>query len=398
MHFRALFAAVTVIVSLGCGSSVLVGSDEAGGGRGGEGSDVQVGGGGGGGTLGPSCPEVLAPVEGPASEQVIDVDAHWQNACLTRADGQVACWGRGNSFYGAEGGSEPEALLHAPGTLATSLQVEHYCVLSATGEVSCAGFNHVGQLGSGLDVGLGTEALVLVTELPPIEHLVAQHHHNCGVTFAGDLYCWGGNTGPGSLGMSKEVAGGASPTPLRVLENTTALAGNMSHTCAISDGTVYCWGGDGVYGRTPEPLDGLPLDAVDIAVGWSHACATLSDGTLWCWGKVAPQHDWALPREIRGLADVSSVAAGNRRTCAVAGPCRQVTCFPFDSDRGFAPDLGADDVGGVGRLAGAVQVVGHENAFCARLEGGQVACWGRNLAVPTDAPQVDVAAPVFVVE
>jgi alpha-tubulin suppressor-like RCC1 family protein len=36
---------------------------------------------------------------------------------------------------------------------------------------------------------------------------------------------------------------------------------------------------------TPQPVQNLPGDVVELALGFEHTCARSSDGTMRCWGR-----------------------------------------------------------------------------------------------------------------
>ena len=66
-------------------------------------------------------------------------------------------------------------------------------------------------------------------------------YHSCGVTLAGDGYCWGSNL-EGQLGVSDEVQ---SNTPKLNAKAITfgSISVGRSHTCGLNlDGTAFCWG------------------------------------------------------------------------------------------------------------------------------------------------------------
>jgi alpha-tubulin suppressor-like RCC1 family protein len=111
-----------------------------------------------------------------------------------------------------------------------------------------------------------------------------------------DLYTWGNNSA-GQLGDGTTTA---RPAPVRV--NTSgALAGKRiqsvsgggSHSCAIAEGAVYCWGrnNEGQLGRVtgvatePGPVGGLLAGrtVTTVSAGFQHTCA-IADGQLFCWG------------------------------------------------------------------------------------------------------------------
>lgn len=86
---------------------------------------------------------------------------------------------------------------------------------------------------------------------------------------------------------------------VRGLGNVKQLALGSGHTCALLfDGTVQCWGGDGLRGDgapfsdppslkksrpTAAPVPGLS-SVVQVTATDGHTCALLADGSLFCWG------------------------------------------------------------------------------------------------------------------
>ena len=76
----------------------------------------------------------------------------------------------------------------------------------------------------------------------------------------------------------------------------TKISGGIDFMCALlNDGSVKCTGrnnngqlGDGTSTDKTSPGAALNfggLSAIDLAVGYDHACAVLSDGTMQCWGR-----------------------------------------------------------------------------------------------------------------
>ncbi len=145
------------------------------------------------------------------------------------------------------------------------------------------------------------------------------------------------------------------------------LAAGDAHTCArLDDGRVKCWGdnsagqlglGD-VNGRGDNPGEmGDNLPAVDLGVGRTavqlvsgaaHTCARLDDGRVKCWGDNSAGQ--------LGLGDANGRG---------------------DSPGEMGDNLPAVDLG-VGCIA--VQLVAGATHTCARLDNGQVKCWGDNSA------------------
>lgn len=130
------------------------------------------------------------------------------------------------------------------------------------------------------------------------------------------------------------------------------LATGPGHTCGrTADGNVACTG-DNRFGqlgidscdwRRPagEPVSDLPEKAAALSLGRAHSCALLSQGDIACWGH----------NDHGQLGDGTGGGPGDvRRTPALV----------------------------VGLQGAAQQVVAGKNHGCARLEDGQVACWGSN--------------------
>src|SRR5690606_1575630 len=74
---------------------------------------------------------------------------------------------------------------------------------------------------------------------------------------------------------------------------TAVSAGNL-HTCAVADGSAYCWGsdtagqlgnGDGGNSSVPVEVGGLLTGktVTSITTGQNHTCA-IADGAAYCWG------------------------------------------------------------------------------------------------------------------
>jgi alpha-tubulin suppressor-like RCC1 family protein len=130
--------------------------------------------------------------------------------------------------------------------------------------------------------------------------------HSCVLSLDGAVYCWGsdyeGELGPSTQLVqcpdSNDVA--CSLVPLPVLTGAAAITAGWQHACALmTDGTIQCWGANdqGQLGRgfasafssAPRPVLGpanQPIHAQEIAAGGRHTCA-LSGGDVYCWGGVA---------------------------------------------------------------------------------------------------------------
>lgn len=129
-------------------------------------------------------------------------------------------------------------------------------------------------------------------------------------------------------------AHGAPVTP--ALGGVTAIAtnGNSDFACALSGGSVWCWGEneDGQLGDGSETTRTKAVQVKEVsgattfAVGSFHACAIVKDGKVICWGDNShgelgggTDDDELKRATVVGISGATSVAAGEGWTCAVAG-------------------------------------------------------------------------------
>ena len=183
----------------------------------------------------------------------------------------------------------------------------HTCGLTTSGVAFCWGSNVYGQLGDGFGGPGGHSTVpVPVAASAPFASLSAGGNHTCGLTVAGDLYCWGLNA-DGQLGDGSKLSR-ATPQlvsgPPGLLPIGVSAGG--SHTCALtSTGTVYCWGANdqGQVGTSsglqgvPNPVpvtsgvdrEGGPADLrfTAVAAGPEHTCGITDTGEPYCWGSNA---------------------------------------------------------------------------------------------------------------
>jgi alpha-tubulin suppressor-like RCC1 family protein len=112
-----------------------------------------------------------------------------------------------------------------------------------------------------------------------------------------------------------------------------AISAGGSHTCAIVNGGVRCWGANtygqlgagntGVDSVTPVQVQGLTSGVTAVAAGESHTCA-VANGAALCWGSGAlgalgnnSTTNSPVPVQVQGLASgVTAIAAANSYTCA----------------------------------------------------------------------------------
>ncbi len=272
-----------------------------------------------------------------------------RHSCAIREGGKVYCWGYGPLLgNGSTAPANPPLLVSAlADAVGVTAGYEHSCALRATGEVWCWGASGLGQTGNGSTGGTPTPALV--SGLADAVAVSAGDYHNCALRATGEVSCWGYG-GYGQLGHGSNP--GAMPTPVVVsgLTDAVGIAAGANHSCALrATGEVSCWGHGG-YGQlghgstpfsepTPVVVSGL-TDAVGIAVGTYHSCATRATGEVNCWGRgfegqggngstVPPTRP--TPVLVSDLWDAEAVEAGAIHSCAMRAT-GEVLCWGHGGD------------------------------------------------------------------
>ena len=232
-------------------------------------------------------------------------------ACAVR-DGTAWCWGDnefGQTGAGAMTAWEPPQPVQGLSDVTfVSAGHTHACAI-AKDTAWCWGRNEArttpgvftGALGTG-EMSKNTAVPVAVAGLDaPVSVVVAGANHSCAIRER-QLFCWGWDQ-EGQLGSSVESeleetrAPAFAAQPVPSLINVTQVAAGASHTCALADGRLYCWGqnkygqlGNGRFGdnewRNPTPIrvDSLPEPITWVAAGGNNTCA-IADGLLYCWGR-----------------------------------------------------------------------------------------------------------------
>ena len=224
-----------------------------------------------------------------------------------------------------------------------------------------------------------------------------------GAVDAGHLDAGGVDAGTADAGGAVDAgpvdagAMDAGPTDAGAASTRIDLSLGSAHTCALSNGTVRCWGsnnsgqlGDGTntWRSSPTTVAALPAGVSAVAAGAFHTCAVIVDGGLQCWGRnsdgelgLGPLPGSALPSSVVGLDGgvVRSVAGGNGHTCALLSTgtvkCWGNNIFGQLGDGTTTSRRTPVDVPGLSNVA----AVHAGNLFtCALGESGWVKCWGHN--------------------
>lgn len=244
------------------------------------------------------------------------------------------------------------------------------CGLSIAGQAFCWGREPVGSGGQGdgdAPIGVyGGRAFAVVSG-------------QCGLTAAGAAYCWDRYW---------------MPVLVQDAPSFTTIADGWGFACGTTAaGEVYCWGENdrgqlglgsrGGYRLTPTPVPS-PVRFTRVYAGREHACALGADSTAHCWGAnergqlgVGDTTDRSSPTPVAGGLRFVTVSAGDVMSCGLV-------------DDGTAYCWGDNALGQVGdssftrrvvptrvRTAAAFAAIdaGGDGA-CAVTAAGEAYCWG----------------------
>jgi alpha-tubulin suppressor-like RCC1 family protein len=372
---------------------------------------------GNGGTTDSATPVTVSGVTGATA-----LSGGLNHMCAVTGGGAVKCWGRND--YGQLGIGTTDTQIHTPVTTvgltqATQVAAGTYftCARRSTATVACWGRGHKGQVGDG---ALRLRPLpVEVSGLADAASVTASDESACAQRTNHTITCWGASAAELAVGVNPA---GAPPGMRSVMTSDSAIdvtsgleelpfAVNeplSSASCSLGTlGVVRCWGatgfglvGDGSNLSSPaaKAVPGvIGATRVEMSAAMTHACAILRTGKLMCWGIddrgqmgdgtpfVGPEAAKFVP----GVEGVTSVALGDRFTCAVGSHKN----LYGDTTFGVTKCWGANDVGQLGDgtttdrptptivagLGSAVQVTaGMDHACVAELVNGGVRCWGKN--------------------
>lgn len=166
------------------------------------------------------------------------------STCAVLRLGSVVCVGTGSLLAQPQDDpGTPQVLPGISDAVDVSLFDGHACVLRAGGQVACWGRNGFGQLGAAASPGTQTTP-VPVAGLPgPAKAVAAGYGFACALMVAGTVHCWG-NAADYQLGVGY-LANGVTTAFGQVvgITDATALSAGLTHACAALDGGyVQCWG------------------------------------------------------------------------------------------------------------------------------------------------------------
>ena len=328
--------------------------------------------------------------------------------CGLTAAGQAWCWGLNNSGELGDASGSPQLLpvsVHQPAgvTFASITAGQHFtCGLTAAGQAYCWGYNFYGEVGDSTRTNRNVPTPVVQRNGLAFTALAAGYDHVCGLTSAGQAWCWGKND-TGQLGDSTTTQR-LVPTAVHQPAETAfvAITASYRHTCALTaGGRAYCWGagasgqiGDGQFSQQTKPSPVTQTGGASafayVAAGHDHTCAVSSSGEAYCWGDNffgqagtgTDGNSYGTPAAVTMPGGVSfgAITAGGGHTCALttggAAYCWGSGSLGQLGNGGIATPVDAPTPVS-GGLAFA-QILAMDNHSCGATAFSGAYCWGDN--------------------
>ena len=223
----------------------------------------------------------------------------------------------------------------AGGHVFTSIRTgqSHTCAVDTSGDAYCWGSNFIGQLGRDtltntcyLNAGsrCSNQPILVAGGLKFTQVSASPLDFSCGVTTGGAAYCWGSN-GTGQLGVDSTIDRSRVPVAVKGGIVFQSISAGDVFTCGVSTaGDGYCWGfgyygqlGNGAFNSSTVPVKVAGgLSFVDVQAASNYACGVTTANELYCWGGNQP-----TPAHIDFFRTYMSLALGSQggstRACAV---------------------------------------------------------------------------------
>ena len=223
---------------------------------------------------------------------------------------------------------------------------QHACAITAQGKAYCWGSNEFGQLGNDDATHTRSTTAVAVAGGHRFKSIASSIFTTCGLTAAGQAYCWGANS-------EEDWFLGLTPT---------------SGTLGIGDFTI-------THVDVPVAVVG-GLQFKFISAGTGFFCALTTSSRLFCWGGNfagqlgdGSQIDRATPVEVSGGLRFESVSAENWGTCAVGKPYA-VYCWGYRVERLTPWKFESES-----RI---IRLEATEGPACGLTRGGRLLCFDNN--------------------
>lgn len=351
---------------------------------------------------------------------VAQIAAGESHTCAVLQDGRAMCWGENGSGELGDGSRISRTTPVVVSGLTDAIQIaggyDHTCAFRSGGLVKCWGDNRHAQVGDGAASMIDSTVPVDVPGLSGagVTSVATGAWLSWAVSGDGSVRCWGNSARDSQL---SDCRGDGTASVLWSLTNAAEVHGGRcpeagTRTCQacalLLDGGVMCWGsnvgsggGGGKIGRPARGvsrllrMSGLHAAARGLAISASgydrggfyepSACALASDSTVECWGERnhygqlgdGTTFPHPIPLPVVGLTDVRQIAAGREHFCARLD-AGQVKCWGRNDSGQLGDGTTASSVSAVPVSidAEATQIAAAGDLACALVVDGTVRCWG----------------------
>lgn len=277
------------------------------------------------------------------------------------------------------------------------------CFLTAVGKAYCWGNNGDGQLGIGSITDEDFPTPLPVKTDARFKQIWGGGYHVCGITEAGEAYCWGDND-KGSVGDGTSGGSSDRPAPVKVLtdQRFVSIYAGESNSCGLNaEGDIYCWGSgryghlgqnDGNYANSSVPVQvqASGVKFTQIGMGYKHMCALSTDSKMYCWGtnqkgsvgtdSISTAYD--APQWVAQDKTFASILLGEYFTCGMT-QTKQIWCWgdnasgalgtgSTDTNANYLPQQAATSHTFEKHMSGGA----YSEHSCGIKADGETWCWG----------------------
>lgn len=150
-------------------------------------------------------------------------------------------------------------------------------VAAATGAAYCWGANSIGQTGDGQKINYGN--VFVSTPQQAVGGLAFKsvslgNQYACGVTMAGQGYCWGSNSTKLGAGPTNDSS---SPVAVAGGYAFQSISAGALHACGVAtSNAVYCWGRNGNGELGVAALNGSSASDIPVRAGGNFTASEVS--------------------------------------------------------------------------------------------------------------------------